>query len=211
VTNYEVGLKGAYFDQRLTFDLAVFDMDYRNLQVTQFFGLNGGAVTSNAATATIKGVESDVSAALTQALTVSATFGYNDARYDRFPNVNAAGDAANGKRLPGPQTTASVNAAYAFSLPRAPGAFTAFAEYSWRGAGFVTPLNEARLEIPGRSLTNARLSWTYGTWTATAFVENLFNKTYVDTATDDPFATVPEEVVAFGRPRTFGVRLTELF
>lgn len=211
VTNYEVGLKGAYFDQRLTFDLAAFDMDYRNLQVTQFFGLAGGAVTSNAATATIKGVEGDASAAVTQALTVSATFGFNDARYDRFPNVDAAGDSADGKRLPGPRTTASFNAAYAFSLPGAPGAFTAFAEYSWRGAGFVTPLNEARLNVPGRSLTNARLSWTLHDWSATAFVENLFNKTYIDTSSDDPFSTVPEELVTFGRPRTFGLRLTEAF
>ena len=88
---------------------------------------------------------------------------------------------ADGKRLPGPRATASMNAAYLFRLPGAPGTFTAFAEYSWRGAGFVTPLNEARLEIPGRSLTNARLSWTVQRWTASAFVENLFNTTYVDT------------------------------
>ncbi len=211
VTNYEVGLKGALLDRRLTFDLAAFDMDYRNLQVRQFFGLSGGAVTSNAASATIKGVEGDVSAAITQALTVSATFGFNNARYDSFPSADAAGDSASGKRLPGPRTTASLNAAYAFSLPGAPGAFTAFAEYSWRGEGFATPLNEPLFTVPGRSLTNARLSWSVEQWTATAFVENLFNKTYIDTSQNDPFAARPEALVSFGRPRTVGLRVSKAF
>ncbi len=211
VTNYEVGLKGDVLDHRLLFDLAAFYMDYRDLQVTQFFGLQGGAVTSNAATATIKGLEGDVTAALAEGLTVGANFGYNDARYDRFPSVDAAGDSANGKRLPGPRFTASLNTNYSFALPFAPGRFTAFAEYSYRSSGFVTPLNEARLELPERSLVNARLSWTVDKWKASLFVENLFNKTYIDTTADDPFSTTPNEVVAFGRPRTGGVSLTREF
>ena len=212
VTNYEAGLKGDMLAHRLTFDVAGFWMDYRNLQVTQFFGLQGGAVTSNAATATIKGVEGDMTAVVAQGLTIATTFGYNDARYDKFPNVDAAGDSADGKRLPGPGTTASLNASYNFALPVLPGTITAFAEYSWRGAGFVTPLNEARLRVPGRALTNARLTWASGHWSVTASVDNLFNKTYIDTTVDDPFATfVPNEQALYGRPRTYGFRVTTSF
>ena len=109
VTNYEIGLKGAFLDRRLRVGLSAFHMDYSNLQVTQFFGFNGGSVTSNAATAKIDGVSLDVTAKLGETTTVGAVFGYNDARYDKYPGAGAGGEAADGNRLNGPSTTAGAN------------------------------------------------------------------------------------------------------
>ena len=211
VTNYEVGFKGDFLDRRLKVDLAAFYMDYLNLQVSQFLGLAGGGVTSNAASATIKGFEGDFTAIVGDGVSVGGTFGYNDGRYNHFANVDAAGDSADGKRLPGPQTTASLNASYDFVLPGAPGGFTGFAEASYRGSGFVTPLNEARLELPARTLVNARLTWTYRALRASVFVNNLFDKFYIESAIDDPFAAGPTTLVNFGRPRTAGVSLAAWF
>jgi iron complex outermembrane receptor protein len=211
VTNYEAGVKGDLLAHRLTFDLAVFDMDYRNLQVTQFFGLAGGGVTSNAATATIRGIEGDASVVVLDGLTVSTSLGFNDAHYDHFANVDATGASADGKRLPGPRFTGSLEATYRFQIPGLPGDLSAFSEYSYRSSAFAAPLNEPRLKTSARGLVNARLSWSVRNWTAGLFAENLFDQLYVDTASDDPFASSPEELVTYGRPRTWGVNLTARF
>ncbi|MBE1527990.1 iron complex outermembrane receptor protein [Sphingopyxis sp. OAS728] len=212
VTNYEIGLKGSFFDRRVRVGVSAFHMDYSNLQVTQFFGFNGGSVTSNAASAKIDGVSLDVTAKLTDTTTVGAVFGYNDARYHRYPGAGAAGEAADGNRLNGPSTTAGANISQDI-LFGGGNRISLFGEVSYRGSGYNEPLNIARLKLPARTLVNASITFEPESerYSVGLFARNLLNNTYLAKLVNDPFAVGPGEVAQYGLPRTFGVSASVRF
>src|SRR5262249_55892691 len=80
---YEIGYK---FDNR-TFgiDLAAFDYDYQDLQVSSF--QNAAAQIRNAASSKIYGVEAQGHYHVTQAFNLNAGIAWNHARYESFPNA----------------------------------------------------------------------------------------------------------------------------
>lgn len=100
VTSYEIGAKTGWVDNRLQANLAVFYMDYTDLQVRSYdpnAGVNGtGAqVWSNAGQVDSKGFELDLKARPTENLTLSAGIGYIHSRYGDFPGLSLARGAGN--------------------------------------------------------------------------------------------------------------------
>lgn len=98
VRSYEVGIKSDWFGGNLRVNLAAFDLDYQNIQVTTIVNTAGGLsqLTGNAATATIRGFEGEVTAVplpdTISGLTLRGTVGYQDAAYDDFPDRQPAID-----------------------------------------------------------------------------------------------------------------------
>lgn len=87
VDAYEVGLKGRFFDRRLSFDLALYRSDYTDLQETALQVLTSGAVTSvvgNAAGSRAQGVELSMSFRAAPWLTLSTDLGYTDSKYTDY-------------------------------------------------------------------------------------------------------------------------------
>ena len=90
VTNYEVGGKFSILDRRLQANVAAFIMKYEDLQVRQRILLNPADpssvinVTSNAAQATIQGVEIELTARPKEGLELWAAGSLLDATYDEF-------------------------------------------------------------------------------------------------------------------------------
>lgn len=93
VTNIEIGLKADAFGQRMRFNTAVYRMDYEDIQVrVAQSGENLGDILlyiSNAGSATIQGVEMELTALVTDGLTIQATANYTDAFYDEFEGLKA--------------------------------------------------------------------------------------------------------------------------
>jgi iron complex outermembrane recepter protein len=92
----EVGIKTQTHDHRLTAQIAVYDYKYLGLQVgaLNFSQLTGGVFapflqTLNAAAATVKGVDFNVSyaPAVIDGLTLTGAGNFNHARYTSFPNA----------------------------------------------------------------------------------------------------------------------------
>lgn len=121
--NFEVGLK--YASPTLRFNLAAFRTKFKNLQVT--VALPSGALqTTNAASATSKGIEGDLTWILTPGLTLAANAAYLHARYDDYPGACLIGDPncgdpatgnARGGRLDGtPDFSASAALTYEMAL-----------------------------------------------------------------------------------------------
>ena len=82
--NFEVGLK--YSSPTLRLNLAAFRTKYKNLQVS--VSLPSGALqTTNAAEATSKGIEGDLTWIVAPGLTFSANAAYLHARYDDYPGA----------------------------------------------------------------------------------------------------------------------------
>jgi iron complex outermembrane receptor protein len=123
-TTYELGLRGSLLAGSARVSLAVFNTDFDNLQVSLFNGV--GFTVGNAAEATSKGFELEGSWLATQALTLSGSLGYIDAKYDRYDGapctvtqIAAAADAGCKQDLSGntlsrsPKWNASASAGYA--------------------------------------------------------------------------------------------------
>lgn len=79
VKSYEVGLKSRFWNGRGQANIAVFQNDYDDLQVSFYDGT--GFQTGNAARARVRGVELDSRIAMTDTLTLGVDAAYLDAKY----------------------------------------------------------------------------------------------------------------------------------
>lgn len=216
--NYELGLKGELFQQRLRFELAAFRMDWQQIQVGQFFfdpvTLSGVDLTVNGASAKSQGLELSLSAALTRGLRVSASVGYTDATFDDFPNaiIGANGQTADltGKRLPlSAKWSGTGSVEYRFGAGALGEAF-AKAEYIYRGDTYRNIQNRdiAGDLIPSYDLWNLRLGFEQGRYSVIGFVDNVTNEHYVGGWLADSSLS---GVLAVMNPRSYGVRVIARF
>ncbi len=86
--SYEIGTKTEWLENRLRVNGAAFYTSYDNMQVSSFEasadGLTFIPVFTNAGAATIKGAELEMTALLTDRLTLVGNVGYLDGAYDEF-------------------------------------------------------------------------------------------------------------------------------
>jgi iron complex outermembrane receptor protein len=84
--NFEVGMKSTLRDGTLRLNVTGFHNSYENQQVTVGRIVNGQPTADliNAQEATLTGVELEMLAQLTDALTMSVTWGHLDGQYDKF-------------------------------------------------------------------------------------------------------------------------------
>ncbi|MBL8643610.1 MAG: TonB-dependent receptor [Rhodospirillaceae bacterium] len=95
---YELGAKTTWLDGRLMVNGAVYYQDYSKKQVSISFinpnstppGLLATRVV-NAGAASVKGFELDVSAAPVDNVTLTASYTYNDGKYDTFTDITSTG------------------------------------------------------------------------------------------------------------------------
>jgi iron complex outermembrane receptor protein len=97
VDGYELGMKAEFFDNRVRTNLALFWSEYDDLQRGAIVPLPPGAanpqetVTDNAAGATIRGVELEITALPMEGLQLNLGIGYLDSEYDDFcADINGA-------------------------------------------------------------------------------------------------------------------------
>jgi outer membrane receptor protein involved in Fe transport len=124
VNSYELGVKSTLFDRSLTFNATAFLGDFKDLQV---LNIQGAAITvSNAATATSKGLEADLTWLTPwEWLSLKGSLGLLDARYDSYPDGPATVNMPRGSMqdLSGrpltfaPDITASLSPTVRFLLP----------------------------------------------------------------------------------------------
>ncbi|MGH8553936.1 MAG: TonB-dependent receptor, partial [Methylococcales bacterium] len=121
--SYEFGVKGTSEDGLLTYDAALFYIDWQDYQINvTIAGLN---VAGNANKAVSKGGEVSLALAATEALTLTGTFSYIDAKLAADePNLGAR----DGEQLPdSPKWQIVLDAQYDFSLGEHP----AYAGIGW--------------------------------------------------------------------------------
>ena len=180
VTSYEIGLKSDLFDGRVRFNNAVFYTDYKDLQVTQNLP-NGGAITNNAASATIYGLESEITWLATRHLSMYASLAYLNAEFDDYqysPTANLGGERLDRA----PDWKASLVAEYRWDT--ALGGFSAQTAYSFEDAIYFqsipNPQRDQFYERPSTSLVDARLQWQSAEehWSVALFGSNLTDERY---------------------------------
>jgi len=197
-TNYEVGLKSEFMNNRLRVNAAVFRMDYEDLQV---FRLDGSLLIAANAEATSQGLELDATALLTDNWVLNVNYGYLDAEYDQFIS---GGEDFTGNKLPrAPENSYSITSNYTFNL--AGGSSVDFnLNYAWQDDFFHDPSNANGSDEDAYGLLRAGFTWTSasGAWDVTAWGKNLTDEEY---RTHTIISNIAGTVDLWGMPRTYGL------
>lgn len=86
VDAWEVGTKIVLMDGRGRLNMAYFQSDYEDVQVSTFDG-NAGFVVGNAAETEVEGIEADIEFAVTDSLVLNAAVAWLDAKYKSFEDA----------------------------------------------------------------------------------------------------------------------------
>jgi iron complex outermembrane recepter protein len=202
VKSYEIGAKTEWLDNRLRLNATAFVYDYTDLQVSVFAALGNitTTFTTNAAEASIQGLELELQARPVKNLDISASISWLDATYDRFVTpygtcnaTNAALDArcvgraglprlidASGNTLNNaPEFAGSLSVGYEIPLA-AGGSVSLLGQLSHRGKVFFLPANTSAMSEPSYSLLDARVSYrsASGAFEAGVYGKNITDETY---------------------------------
>jgi len=211
VESIEVGLKSTLFNDRLQFNVAMFNMDYKDLQQLRLVPIGGGVtrvVISNAASSTIQGLEVDAKLAVSENWSFDLNYGYLDATFDNYV-FDSTFDFSGNQMPRSPKTTFSIAANY--TRPTAWGRFDARLGYAWRDEIFFEADNNVidRESSEGAlGLVDMSASITGDRWAVSLWGRNLSDERYRRQVLN---STGNSQREIWAEPRTVGLRLTYSF
>lgn len=225
VESYELGFKTQWLDNRLRFNLTGFMTDYNNKQEDVVFPDPQQVtvtVVENAASASIDGIEAELTVVPTEGLTIGANLGYLDASYGDYtvPGIDGSPIDKSGFALRrAPKWTMAINALYEHALDN--GDFLVFtANYAWKDDYFIiantvqpgTDPNPGLVKSYG--LLDASINYESDKWRVSLFGKNLTNEDYfmhvLDVGTNYGAGGPISGLWTFGTinpPRTWGLEL----
>ncbi|HYD26780.1 TonB-dependent receptor [Brevundimonas sp.] len=209
---YEAGVKSTLMDRRLTANMAVFWNDYTDLQLSSFSADGGGgfiALFTNAGAATIRGAELELTARPVAELTLNATVGYLDARYDEYIGPGGVDISDQRHLVNAPEWSARLGGVYVADLG-VNGSLTLGADASYRSKVYPTVSSSEVLAQDGYTLVDAFVRWSDRD--DHLFVQlggqNLTDERHIEQGFDLS-DSLGYQLAYFGAPRT--VRLTAGF
>jgi outer membrane receptor protein involved in Fe transport len=199
-TNYEIGIRSQWLDRRLTFNGALYYIDWKDPQLASVTVLGSLPIIKNGDGAKTQGIELSFDAKVTNRFSVAVGYSHTQAELTALapsilrvyeppgfgPPSNANPGAgpdpifANGQpgdRLPGsPRDQGTVN--FAYDLPLSGGKSVAF-NYGIAAVGnIITTIGERAggQKLGGYAVHNASAVWHNNRWTAGLYAQNLLNK-----------------------------------
>lgn len=217
--DYELGLKTTLLGGRATLNGDLYWNDIFDYQATLIdpSGTTSHSYLANVGHVRLRGVEVEGRARVTDALSLSFSAAYNDARYvsyknapppveDTYVGARTSVDLS-GTRVPlSPRLTGQVSADYQQPISER---FTliAYANETWRSATFLNVMSTyGRQGAYGLTNAGLGLKTADGRYQVTVWSRNLFDKRYA-AAYSTATAYTPY-IAILGEPRTFGVTLT---
>ena len=217
-TNYEVGLRRSWNDERVTFSGTLFHVDWTDIQVAGLTPFSAQPITLNGGGAVSRGVEIASAVDATGALRFRGSWSYTQAELsmDSPGLLDGGADAFEGDRLSGaPRQQGSLLASYAALL----GGDLAFdVQYGYSHVGDVLTRIGMRAggeRLPAYDLHNVSASVSKDAWSLTLYVENLLDEYAVTGVrqtpdligfTDDGFRS-RRYFASVLAPRRIGVRM----
>jgi iron complex outermembrane receptor protein len=197
-TNYELGWKTQFLDNRIRFNASVFSMDYDDLQV---YRLVGSLLVGANAQATSEGVELELTALATENWTISGNYSYLDAEYDTF---TAGEDDLGGNSLTrAPENTVFIRSSYVTQFSGG-SEIDWVVSYNYVDEYFFDPENHPSVAQPSHELWNASATWYSAdqNWVVSLWGKNLADEEYiVHTIRSNVAGTVD----VWAPPRTYGL------
>jgi outer membrane receptor protein involved in Fe transport len=217
--NNEVGWKTQWFDHRLEFNGAVYQEDWKNVQVL-FFDPQGGlgnlVFTTNGPNYRVRGVETQIVARVTHGLTLTGAASWNSGEQTNSPYlIGVNGQPITSARNPygsigsppsqSPPFQANLRARYEFTVNdyhafwQLGGAHQA---HSYSATGYIT-----NYDLPGYTAYDASLGVAKDAWLVQLYGQNITDARYVTFIGGGQF--VQTDFV--GRPRTMGLKYSYKF
>ena len=221
LTSFELGIKTQAFDNRLRTNIALFYNEYDDLQVSSFEATADGStfvpVFSNAGEAVIQGVELEITALVTERLTINANVGYLDAEYKEFL---AEADPVSGEIIDVSDDREMVNAprwdtmlGFNYAIPLGEiGTLSLLADVSYRDKTYLEVNSSENLAQGSYTLYNAALVYesVNERWHVILGGKNLSDEEYRTHAFDlSAFPGV--ELGYYNPPRTYSLSATYQF
>ena len=206
--NYEAGLKGELFEGRMQASLAVFYMDWSDIQITTDnpdTPLYDPQI-SNAGAAHSTGLEVELLSQVTDHLTVGLNAAIQEAEFDE--GILPDGTPLN--KIPfSPDYTVNLNADYEAPLTRSLDWFMQGSVLA-RGESFLTQNNQPDGRVDSYALFNLSAgiaandgAWRFSVWGENLGDEDVKQRLFDLTGTD----VVGQKFIILGDPQTYGVRL----
>ncbi len=207
--NYEVGSHLTLWEGKLWADFAVFYMDTRDQQLSQFAESGLGRITINAGKSRSYGAEASLRASITQELSLNASYGYTYATFTDYVIREEKEDGSieknyNGKYVPFvPKHTLNIGGEYAITCsPRSIFDHVVFqANYNSAGRIYWTEQNDVSQSFYGT--LNWRTNLEIGDAMISFWARNFLNKDYAAFY----FETMNKGFMQKGRPAQFGIDL----
>ena len=197
--NYELSLRSAWLDGRLTVNANTFYIDWTDQQTTANFG-NGtyDTHTVNAGKSHLYGFELELAHRVSPVFDWYASVGHTRTKFDEFvTNVGSITDLS-GLEFPyAPKWTLAGGANARFG-----GGFSANLNASYRSAVFTDvsiPQSDSR--VSARTLVNAKIGYEAENWSLSLFANNLFDEKY------NQYVNNHTNFAIIGAPRSVGVIL----
>lgn len=173
VWSYEIGAKGKLADGLLTLDMALYQIDWKNIQLQTT--INGVATLSNGGNARSKGIDFGLILRPAQGLQFQAVGNINETEFTSvLPAIVALNPrAAPGSRIPGvPESSLSLSASYNWNFGSSDLKGSFAAGYTFRNS----QLDSTGLSSGKLNEFNLRAGLSKDGWRVTLFAENLFNE-----------------------------------
>ena len=208
VTNFEIGMKGDFFNRSLRLNVTGFYMDYQDLQIVRFGPVAGSEfgtfITTNIGSADIYGLETEFTWLATDRFQFSGHLALLDTEVNDFIIVGLAGPVdVTGSLRQAPETSYNIMADY--NLPISSGSLDFHLEFSHVDEQ-ITDYLFAGTVIDEQDLLDARISWTSndGQWQVALWGKNLTDEAYFAHS----YVIGPGVIGVWGPPKTYGVSVT---
>lgn len=238
-TNYELGFKSSWLSNQLHFNAALFNVDWEDAQIAAVTVNGQENITSNAGAANSQGIEISTRAMLSDSIIAYATYSYakaeltEDAPY-LFGVKDSLGsalqnyyDGKDGDRLPGaPEHQFSLGVSYETEVFDDKVLIINYGLTAQSDVYTKVGLKADGEVLSGYALSNISAKLEGDAWSATFYVDNMFNK-YAETSVrrdkswagmskfEDENKSLPELQRVYGhyvtKPLTVGIKFNYLF
>ena len=235
-TNFELGVKSTWLDNRLLANITVFQNNFEDLQQIASNPASDptgavGTFVQNAGELDHSGLELEYIFQPTAHLSLSGAFTYLDSEYKEFRGAPCPGigdvpkdavltklcDFTGFENVQTPKIR--TNHTLRYSAPSMKESIDWFVQGSWiyEGDHYLSSDLDARGLVDSFSLFDATagLESVDGRWDLVLYVRNLTDETYgtglINGAVPGLFGNRGSKILRLGEPRTFGVRLTANF
>jgi len=190
--SYEIGTKNSFWDNRLILNGAVFYMDIDDMQVVSYY--DSETYISNAAKATSKGIEFDVTYVLNDNITLFAAYGLNITKFDEF--IDDKGDYSDNYNPHAPKYNYSLGISYRDTSGY-------FARVNLNGYGKRYFNKENTLSSGAYEIVNTKIGYETSNYDIYLYANNLFDKAY------NSYTSANK--VVYSQPREIGIQLAYRF
>ena len=211
VISLEGGIKVTTINNYLTFNTSVFYSKFDDYQTEVWLPISvlNLPVYTNAAEVTSTGFEIEIIAKPSRNISLIASYGYVDARYDKFNFEGMTRDYTGNKLELAPETEYSFSVEYRKPIINF-GTFSIRGDYIRKDAFYSDASNTEDVRIPGYDLINGRIDFESigGSFGIYAWVKNLSDNLYILLRGKAPSRT---RFAWYAMPRTFGLGFTYNF